>query len=110
MNSDQGSTNYVREGEIPVLVTTERRGIFFGYARAEEVARVPETKAITLRDCRNAWYYKTGSGFLGLASVGPQKGSKIGAKAEQSTFTGVTSVSRCTPAAVEAWESSQWVK
>jgi len=99
-----------KDGEIGVLVTTERRGIFFGYATAADIARVPDTKTLAVKSCRNAWQWKTAQGFLGLASIGPQEGSKIGARAPESTLTQITSVSRCTPEAIEAWESAQWAR
>ena len=59
--------------ERAVLVTTEHRGVFFGYT--------DDTSGdiIKLRAARNCIYWPTEQkGFLGLASKGPLKGSRIG--------------------------------
>ena len=51
--------------ERAVLVTTEHRGVFFGYATD------PDGDTITLRACRNAIYWSADvRGFLGLAATG----------------------------------------
>ena len=85
----------------PVLVTTEYRGVFFGYA--------DDTKGdtITLTNARNCIYWPgTQGGFGGLASEGPVKGSRIGARVEKMELRKITAVAECTPAAVEAWEAA----
>lgn len=83
----------------PVLVTTEYRGVFFGYAT--------ETSGdtITLTNARNCiyWSAKTG-GFMGLASNGPGAGSRIGERVNSIELRKVTSVVEMTAAAVAAWE------
>lgn len=50
----------------PVIITTEYRGVFFGYA--EDTTG----DTVILKNARNCiyWSSKTG-GFLGLASKGP---------------------------------------
>ncbi len=82
----------------PVVVTTEYRGVFFGFA--------DDTTGdnIDLHQARNCiyWSEETG-GFLGLAATGPAKGSKIGATAEKIALRKVTSVIECTEAAAKAW-------
>ena len=85
--------------ERPVLVTTEYRGVFFGYATDTS------GDTITLTNARNCIYWspKTG-GFMGLASIGPQSGSRIGQKVDRIELRKVTAVVEMTPAAVEAWE------
>ncbi len=84
----------------PVLVTTEFRGVFFGYA--EDTSG----DTIHMKNARNCIYWsdKTG-GFLGLAEKGPGKGSRIGARANIE-LRKVTSVSEVTPEAVSAWEAA----
>lgn len=84
----------------PVIVTTEFRGVFFGYA--EDTSG----DVVQLKGARNAIYWsdKTG-GFMGLASGGPGKGSRIGARADIE-LRKVTAVLECTPGAVEAWEAA----
>lgn len=83
----------------PVLVTTECRGVFFGYA--EDTSG----DTIILNNCRNCIYWPSSQGgFGGLASEGPAKGSRIGARITKAELRNVTSVLEVEPAAVEAWE------
>ena len=83
----------------PVLVTTEFRGVFFGYA--------DDTSGdnITLTNARNCIYWSSANGgFGGLASEGPAKGSRIGARVEKIDLRKVTSVSEMSDSAVAKWE------
>lgn len=85
----------------PVLVTTEFRGVFFGYAE--------ETNGdqITLTNARNCIYWpSTNGGFGGLASEGPAKGARIGAVVGKLDLRKVTSVAEVSDAAVIAWEKA----
>ncbi len=85
----------------PVLVTTEFRGVFFGYLKSRD-----GTSAI-LTNARNCIYWSaTTGGFGGLAAVGPQNGSRIGARIPAIELLKVTSIADCAPAAVEAWEAA----
>lgn len=85
----------------PVLVTTEYRGVFFGYAHDTS------GDVITLVNARNCIYWPSGNGgFGGLASEGPAKGSRIGAKVSQIELRKITAVAEVTPAAVEMWEAA----
>ena len=83
----------------PVIVTTEYRGVFFGYATDTS------GDTITLKNARNCiyWSAKTG-GFMGLASKGPGAGSRIGERVGQIDLRKITSVVEVEPAAVAAWE------
>jgi hypothetical protein len=90
-------------GERAVLVTTEHRGVFFGYT-TDTTGDI-----INLRAARNCIYWPSEQkGFLGLASTGPLKGSRIGPAADLE-LRKITSVAACTPEAVEAWEKAPWV-
>ena len=85
----------------PVLVTTEFRGVFFGYAE--------ETNGdqITLTNARNCIYWPSANGgFGGLASEGPAKGARIGAVVGKLDLRKVTSVAEVSAAAVIAWEKA----
>ncbi len=85
----------------PVLVTTEFRGVFFGYA--------DDTSGdnITLANARNCIYWpSTNGGFGGLASEGPAKGSRIGARVDKIDLRKITSVAEVADDAVKAWESA----
>lgn len=88
----------------PVLVTTEYRGVFFGYA--EETSG----ETIKLTGMRNCIYWdsKTG-GFAGLAEFGPGKGCRIGARVD-GELRKVTGVFEVTPTAAAAWETSPCYK
>lgn len=86
----------------PVLVTTEHRGVFFGY---EEVRG---ENTIKLKRARNCLYWSADTkGFLGLAATGPTSGCRIGPAADVELFK-VTSISDVTPEAVKAWERAPW--
>lgn len=89
-------------GERAVLVTTEHRGVFFGYATDTS------GDIIALRAARNCIYWPSSNkGFLGLASEGPHKGAKIGPAADLE-LRKITAVAACTPEAAKAWESAPW--
>ena len=86
----------------PVLVTTEFRGVFFGYAEDTSGENITLTKA------RNCIYWpSTQGGFMGLASDGPVKGARIGAIVDKLDLRKVTSVVEVTPKAVEAWTEAK---
>lgn len=84
----------------PVLVTTQFRGVFFGFVDPGD----KPNRSLTLTDCRCciSWSASVG-GFLGLASVGPNRDCKIGSQAPSVLLHDITSVTDCTEAAVEAW-------
>ncbi|NBW22758.1 MAG: hypothetical protein EBR82_83915 [Caulobacteraceae bacterium] len=88
--------------ERAVLVTTAHRGVFFGYAT--DVSG----ETIKLKRARNALYWPASNkGFLGLASIGPQEGSRIGPAADIE-LRNITCVAECSDAAVAVWEKSPW--
>ncbi len=88
----------------PVLVTTEHRGVFFGYLKGE-----PAKAKVTLTDARNVVYWSDEiRGFLGLASEGPTDSCKVGPKVPELAVFDITSVTRCTEAAVERFEEGPW--
>lgn len=86
----------------PVLVTTEFRGVFFGFVKNDK--KLPEQ--ITLTDAKNCIYWSGGKGFLGLADVGPTSGCKIGATINEITLYKITSVTPVAEKAVDAWKKS----
>jgi len=87
--------------ERAVLVTTEFRGVFFGYA-ADTSGDV-----ITLSNARNCIYWPSANGgFVGLASEGPAEGARIGARVEKLELRKVTSVAEVSEAAAKAWEAA----
>ena len=86
----------------PVLITTEFRGVFFGYIKDD--SKLPAE--ITLTGVRNCRYWSSDmGGFLGLASMGPSKDCKIGPRVPEITLYKITSVTPVEVVAVEKWES-----
>jgi hypothetical protein len=88
--------------ERAVLITTSHRGVFFGYALDTD------GETIKLRAARNCIYWPPeNKGFMGLANMGPIKGSRVGPAADIE-LRDITSVAEVTTAAVAAWESAPW--
>ena len=86
----------------PVLVTTEFRGVFFGYADNTD------GDTIKLKQARNCLYWSADvKGFEGLAVTGPSASCRVGPAAEIE-LRKITCVAECTPEAVAAWERSPW--
>ena len=86
-----------------VLITTEFRGVFFGFIKNEK--KLPEE--ITLTDAKNCIYWASDCrGFLGLAVNGPTSGCKIGATIKEITLYKITSVTPVSEEAVEKWKKS----
>lgn len=85
--------------ERPVIVCTEHRGVFFGYASDTSGDRVH------LRGARMAIYFGTQKGVMQLAETGPTSSSKISARANIEVRK-ITAVFEVTPAAVEKWEAA----
>lgn len=94
--------NRSKSKERAVVVTTQHRGVFFGFAADTDGA------IIKLRSARNCLYWPTeNKGFMGLASMGPVKGARVGPCADMS-LRDITSVIECTPEATRAWENAPW--
>lgn len=94
--------------ERAVVICTAKRGVFFGYTTetgAELIARGHGTFA-RARMC-TYWSAET-RGVLGLAGIGPQKGSRIGPQVPELTCESITAVMACSPEAIEAWEAAPW--
>ena len=88
-----------------VVVTTDsqRRGVFFG-----ELLSFDANVAV-LANAQMAIYWSAESrGVLGLASIGPQPGSRITPIVPRVELNGVTAIIDCTPAAVELWRTQTW--
>lgn len=85
----------------PVLVTTEYRGVYFGFLESHT------GRECVLTDARMAIQWGTTRGVDELADSGPNAKSRIGAMAPKVWLCGLTSVVDCTPAAVKAWLAVQ---
>ena len=87
----------------PVVVTTQHKGVFFGYLVSQKGSTV------TISEARNCLYWTPDvKGFVGLATTGPDKGCRIGPAAKKIELFDVTSVIEATPEAVANWEKSPW--
>jgi hypothetical protein len=90
------------EKERAVVITTEFRGVFFGYTKDSD------GEVIHLRAGRNCLYWSANvKGFIGLATTGPLNGCRVGPAADIE-LRKVTSIIECTPEAVQAWEKAPW--
>lgn len=86
----------------PVLVTTEFRGVFFGYVKDDR--KLPDE--ITISKVRNCIYWSSDlGGFLGLAASGPNSSCKIGAEVSELRLFKVTSVTPVSDEAAKKWNS-----
>jgi len=83
----------------PVIVCTERKGVFFGYATDTSGDNIHLTKA------RMAIRFGTTRGVMELAETGPTSNSNISARAGMDVRK-VTAVFEVTPAATEKWEAA----
>ena len=84
----------------PVLVTTEYRGVFYGYLKSHE------DRTVVLEKCHNVIYWhRSVGGVFGLCKTGPNNECRIGAEAPEITLYGVTSVANVSPDAEKAWSA-----
>lgn len=94
--------------EIPVIVTTSHRGVFFGYASEGEINRACSAdKRICIKSARCAIYWGTDKGIGQLCDTGPTDESRIGAQIPFIYLNDVTAVFGVTNAAAEKWESAE---
>ena len=89
-----------------VVLTTAHRGVFFGevveYDLTNKIAKLVNARMVIY------WSVQT-RGVLGLAAIGPQKGSKVTPFIPAIELTDVVSVMDCTPVAVAVWmEEEIW--
>jgi hypothetical protein len=89
--------------DIPVLVTTQHRGVFAGLVPADhDMAQ----KAFPLKAAKMAIYWGTTKGVMQLAHTGPTSSSKISAPADIPMLHDITAVFRITDEAWEAWSKA----
>lgn len=88
-----------KTAERPVLLCTEHRGVFFGFA--EDTSGT----TVKLKRSRMAIRFGTTRGVMELADTGPTDKSKVGAPCD-AEIRKVTAVFEVKPEAVEKWLSS----
>lgn len=84
----------------PVIICTEHRGVFFGYAADTTGCTV------NLTDARMAIAFGTTKGVMQLAETGPTERSKISAKADIEVRK-VTAIFEVSQEAKEKWDAIQ---
>lgn len=89
--------------EIPVLVTTQHRGVFAGLVPADQDM---ELRAFPLKAAKMAIYWGTTKGVMQLAETGPTGKSKISAPADIPMLHDVTAIFRITDEAWDAWSKA----
>ena len=86
-----------------VLVTTDKRGVFFGTLTEQG------DTTVVLDDIQNCSYWDASMrGFLGLASQGPSDKCRISQPAPSSRLEGVISITICTGNAAARWKKAPW--
>lgn len=88
---------------VPLLVTTEHKGVFFGWGVESDAPTIRLEKA---QMC--VYWSSECKGVLGLATNGPTENCKVGPAVPAITLRGVTSVTVVTDAAVAMWEAKPW--
>jgi hypothetical protein len=92
---------------IPILVTTEFKGVFFGYAPPGEEG--PER--LRIENARLVVYWSNDvRGLFGLASSGPTPACRIGPRVPAVTLFKITSVAEVSDEAAAKFEESPWAK
>lgn len=88
---------------VPLLVTTEHKGVFFGYGH------ITQDKIIRLENARMCVYWAQDvRGIIGLAATGPTSGCRITAPCPAITLQGVTSIIEVSKEAEEKWAQATW--
>lgn len=90
----------------PVLVTTEHRGVFFGYASEINEGE----RFVKLERMRNCIQWRGLKGFLDLTTTGPTASCRVGPAAKSGQLFKVTGIWDVEPAAVDAWENAPWAR
>jgi hypothetical protein len=89
--------------ERAVIITTEHRGVFFGYAT--------DTRGdiIDLKRARLCLSWSSDmKGFMGLAEKGPSAQCRIGPQVPSIELRKITSVVGVTDEAAAKWEAAPW--
>lgn len=89
-----------------VVVTTEHRGVFFGYLEAKN-NHAPER--VTLAHCQMCVSWSSSvRGVVGLASAGPNNECRVTDPATSAEIWKITGIFDCSDNAVSNWEAKPW--
>ncbi|GMU53366.1 MAG: hypothetical protein AMXMBFR33_25120 [Candidatus Xenobia bacterium] len=94
------------KARIPILVTTAKKGVFFGYVAPDtDLTRT----TLRLEKAQNCLYWSAEvKGVFGLAVTGPNENCRVGPAVPALTVHEITSVAEATPEAARAWEAAPW--
>ena len=88
------------------MVTTEHRGVFFGFLDGEADR---DNKTVELTQAQMCVFWSEDvQGIIGLAATGPTRRCRISRAAPRITLQAVTAVIDATPEAVTAWQGRPW--
>jgi hypothetical protein len=89
----------------PVVVTTEHRGVFFGYLNGQ----ADTDTVLTLTDVQMCVYWSQDvKGVLGLAATGPSKSCRVTPAVPKMVVQAITGVMDATTEAVKKWQDRPW--
>lgn len=95
--------NNMSKNLIPLIVTTEHKGVFFGYGTPTS------NKTIRIEQAQMCVYWSADvHGVVGLASKGPTTECRIGPPAPALTLQGVTAVMEISEEAAAKWKKQPW--
>jgi len=93
----------VPTAERPVVICTDKRGVFFGYATDTTGAVI-----VLKRPQMCVYWAKSVKGVLGLAADGPNSECRVTDAPPAIELRGITCVIECSERAAKAWESKPW--
>ena len=88
---------------IPVLITTQHRGVFAGLVPDDQDMTV---RSMPLTEARMAIYWGTTRGVMELAETGPTNKSRISATADIPMLNDITAIFAIPPEAWSKWKSA----
>jgi hypothetical protein len=95
-----------------VVLSTERRGVFFGYINAEVADRVragEQIATMTVYDARMVVYWSAATkGYTGLCGNGPAEGSRVAPPVPEMVLYSVMSVAFPPATAIKRFEAGPW--
>ena len=95
----------MRRRNVVVTTGADRKGVFFGELLSVDI----EKETAELKDAQLCVYWSAETrGVLGLASIGPQKGSRVTPIVPNITLNGVTAIMDTTKEAAEKWKAMPW--
>ena len=95
----------MKDNLVPMLITTDKRGVFFGYVDPQEAGN----SSIRIYDVQMAVYWSADvQGVINLAHDGPSKSCRITKPGPEAILHGVTMALSTTKQAAKAWKKCPW--